>query len=428
MMLLKMLTTPTAGTPVYYAGWHYYHTNEPHPSLTMFHFPNDIWYPMKISRDNGTNAFPCDLNGTFNSNGLFWQWNLAAGENYVDESSAGAPLFNGAHEIVGQLYLPGSSYFYTCGGGTPPYMIGGRFSKSWLGGGSSSTRLYDYLYPGWTPPATSDISCPGFWNGGSTELTRYGEQINEENIYSSGSFPFISTFNFYNYGPIVTGSGGPGNGGYANEWRPYILMIDYNGSPVYTNEAYPIYLKLNVNLVSQKYVHIKPCSFITAGVKFHAYIDCSQPYFMNNNSGGTIFDYNYLTTNFSTYSGLINYPPRDSTLCNYLPTFLNNNNVKKFESLSQLPQSYNIAESLDAIPNPTDASIKIKYAVSQPSFCNITVSNNLGEVLSTVVDSPNIKTGSYSVDFDTSKLPAGTYFITMRTLNNTITKQIVVIH
>ncbi|MCX6155604.1 MAG: T9SS type A sorting domain-containing protein [Candidatus Kapabacteria bacterium] len=431
-MLLELNTPFSVGDDIYFAGWAFHDPiTEAAPIVSMLHVPSiQVNQPMRLFVDDQTALSILSEDDPSPSWGnIFWQVNpnKYAG---IDVGSKGAAFFNVVdskdHKVIGQACdILGSGGVY-CN----KYAIGGKLSYSWEGGGTDETSLHHWLDNPWT---NGNISCDGYFLG-SNELTHYGEQINEEYI-DNGAGSTSSNFDIFHYGKIKIGSGGSGQ--INTNWEPYILMINKNttnSSPTYINDGYPT-LQMNVEMHSRTLIHIRPCSFITAGVNFHAYIGgCSGNSFNNvPNSPPRINTYPAVSTNYpndfhpNIYAQNIYY-------CNGIYSGLEVNtpdesNVNfRIDAIKKVGLPNIFPDALDAIPNPSDASVKIKYAISQPSYCNITISNELGEMISTVVDSPNIKTGGYSLDFDTSKLPAGTYFITMRTLNNTITKQIVVIH
>lgn len=65
------------------------------------------------------------------------EWNLGTTEG----GSSGSPLFDANHRVIGQLHGGGAA----CGNDLSDWY--GRFSRSWTGGGTSSTRLSNWLDP-----------------------------------------------------------------------------------------------------------------------------------------------------------------------------------------------------------------------------------------------------------------------------------------
>jgi hypothetical protein len=70
----------------------------------------------------------------------------------TEPGSSGSPLFDGAHRVIGQLH----GGFAACGNDDSDWY--GRFSVSWTGGGTSSTRLSDWLDPDGTGALVLDTA------------------------------------------------------------------------------------------------------------------------------------------------------------------------------------------------------------------------------------------------------------------------------
>ncbi len=75
------------------------------------------------------------------------QWTLGV----TEPGSSGSPLFDPQHRIVGQLYGGPSSCTASAANKFDYY---GKFHVSWTGGGSSATRLQDWLDPNGSNPTT----------------------------------------------------------------------------------------------------------------------------------------------------------------------------------------------------------------------------------------------------------------------------------
>ncbi|UCF33085.1 MAG: hypothetical protein JSV78_12205 [Phycisphaerales bacterium] len=78
-------------------------------------------------------------------------WDLGT----TEPVSSGSPLFDPNHHAVGQLHGGDAA----CGNDEPDWY--GRFSVSWTGGGTSSSRLSDWLDPGGTGLMSIDTLVPG---------------------------------------------------------------------------------------------------------------------------------------------------------------------------------------------------------------------------------------------------------------------------
>lgn len=150
--LVELNTVPPANSGIHYAGWS--RSTTPATGGVAIHHPRgDV---MKISSYT-TPLVRADypiIGGGDPPGDLQWvvQWN----QGVTEPGSSGSPLFDQNHRVVGQL-----------GGG--PSACGapvlqdayGRFDNSWTGGGTSSTRLSDWLDPtgaGYTQTTTTNIS------------------------------------------------------------------------------------------------------------------------------------------------------------------------------------------------------------------------------------------------------------------------------
>lgn len=131
--LLEM-DDPPDGTPdVRFNGWSR-STTAPAGAATIHH-PNNLPAEIAVDEDNLT------ASGTGS-----WAWRAAIYEDGATfNGSSGANLFNGTGRVVGQLH--GGNTNSTCVANFSINDDFGRFDKSWTGGGTSSTRLKDWLDP-----------------------------------------------------------------------------------------------------------------------------------------------------------------------------------------------------------------------------------------------------------------------------------------
>ena len=126
-------TVPASYTP-YFNGWSA--INIPATSAIAIHHPSgDI---KKISE-----AANATISATYNSADCWktGQWTTAC----TEPGSSGSPLFDQNKRIVGQLFGGPSSCTASAANMNDYY---GKFSSSWLGGGTSSTQLMVWLDPG----------------------------------------------------------------------------------------------------------------------------------------------------------------------------------------------------------------------------------------------------------------------------------------
>jgi len=78
--------------------------------------------------------------------------------------------------------------------------------------------------------------------------------------------------------------------------------------------------------------------------------------------------------------------------------------------------------TLNNYPNPFNPSTKINFTVSGPGNVKLTVYNMLGQKVADLLDEFNDK-GSYTINFDASKLASGLYVYTLQAGNKTISNK-----
>lgn len=135
---LTLLTSaPDPSWGIFYNGWD--RTNFAATQLTGIHHPSgDV---KKISRDESDAVSSTFGNGSPNTHWRVPSWD----QGVTEPGSSGSPLFNQEHRIIGQLHGGASS----CG--ASPSNLNDDYGKifiSWTGGGTSSSRLSDWLDPG----------------------------------------------------------------------------------------------------------------------------------------------------------------------------------------------------------------------------------------------------------------------------------------
>jgi len=78
-------------------------------------------------------------------------------------------------------------------------------------------------------------------------------------------------------------------------------------------------------------------------------------------------------------------------------------------------------------PNPLNNKTTIKFQLHESDNVKLKVYNYMGECIATLFDKTANAGQVYKIEFDTKKLSAGTYFITLKTGNRQVTKKMVVI-
>ena len=135
-LLAELNSAPNPNWGIYYNGWD--RSGVVATQLTGIHHPaGDI---KKISRDNSS-----AVESTWSGTPLNYHWRVPSWDEGVTEGgSSGSPLFDENHRTIGQLHGGGS------GCGVAPSQMWddyGKFSISWDGEGSNSTRLSNWLDP-----------------------------------------------------------------------------------------------------------------------------------------------------------------------------------------------------------------------------------------------------------------------------------------
>ena len=157
-MLLDLIENPTMNPniSVYYLGWD--RTSSSATSGVCIHHPNGAQKKISITTNVITN-YPYMIpwaNGILSPGSTHWKVDFTNGT--VEDGSSGSPILNQNRHVIGQLH----------GGyrGCPPNIISyyGRLDVSWNGGGTSTTRLKDWLDPQNTGAITVDGKCGSIVN------------------------------------------------------------------------------------------------------------------------------------------------------------------------------------------------------------------------------------------------------------------------
>lgn len=152
---------------VSYAGWDA--TGATGTSAIAIHHPNTdekrISFEDQATTTTSYLADPVPGDGT---HVRVTDWDLGT----TEPGSSGSPLFNQSHRIIGQLH----GGFASCSSQTSDWY--GKFSVSWNGGGTSSTRLKNWLDPDSTGTLLADtVSLDTLCSDAGTielEKTRFG--------------------------------------------------------------------------------------------------------------------------------------------------------------------------------------------------------------------------------------------------------------
>lgn len=147
--LVELNSVPDASWNVAYAGWDR-GTQDP-TSATAIHHPSTDEKSISFEYDALTTT--TYLQTAVPGDGTHLRvadWDVGTTEG----GSSGSPLFNQNHHVVGQLH----GGYAACGNNLADWY--GRFSRSWTGGGTSATRLSNWLDPLNTGVQTLDLLAP----------------------------------------------------------------------------------------------------------------------------------------------------------------------------------------------------------------------------------------------------------------------------
>ena len=97
--------------------------------------------------------------------------------------------------------------------------------------------------------------------------------------------------------------------------------------------------------------------------------------------------------------------------------------VKSESSLNQKPHSYQLYQNY---PNPFNPTTMIRFAVPHESHVVLNIYNILGQKVTSLVNR-EMKTGTYNINFDASRLSSGVYFYTISAGNFNATKKMLLL-
>jgi hypothetical protein len=178
--LVQMNTSPPPSTCITAAGWS--RVTSGITQVTSLHHPvGDV---MKIARDN--QAPVQEVSNVSGLGGNVSCWRIELDQGLLQRGSSGAPYFDQNHRIIAQ-------HAFGLNGNAPPLCdrlvkSGGRFDLSWTGGGTSSTRLSDWLDPYNTGAMTADARVSGLSISVPSLICSYSTQLQ-----STGGVSWLSS-------------------------------------------------------------------------------------------------------------------------------------------------------------------------------------------------------------------------------------------
>lgn len=141
--LVQMNATPPCTFNPYYSGWS--RSTTPATSAACIHHPDGDVKKISLSSQAAVSA-------TYSS-ATCWQIFWTVGSTCTEPGSSGSPVYDQNHRIIGQLYGGPSSCGAAAASMNDYY---GQVAASWAGGGTSATRLSDWLDPLGTAPQFID--------------------------------------------------------------------------------------------------------------------------------------------------------------------------------------------------------------------------------------------------------------------------------
>ena len=155
MTLLELDSPVSANVNAFWSGWNRSGANA--SSAVAIHHPQG--HEKRISFENQATTVTSYGGSTVPGDGTHVRvadWDLGV----TEPGSSGSPLFDQNARIIGQLHGGGSA----CGNNLPDWY--GRLYTSWTGGGTSATRLSNWLDPGNTGAVTlNGITQPSVGDG-----------------------------------------------------------------------------------------------------------------------------------------------------------------------------------------------------------------------------------------------------------------------
>lgn len=188
--LLQLDDQPPINSGITYLGWSRSSTAAT-SSVCISHPYGDV---MKIATDNSGPSVG-NIQGYSNTG-----WRNLYDDGAVEPGSSGSPMLDQNRRAVGQLYSNTQPTTTPCNTQTGGSNFG-RFDISWDGGGTSSTRLKDWLDPNNVSPTTLNTFDP---------LNQYvivgADVVCTSEGYSLSSLPSNVTFNSWSISPGTSAS------------------------------------------------------------------------------------------------------------------------------------------------------------------------------------------------------------------------------
>lgn len=348
--LLELFSQPPSGFGVLYAGWE--RSSVAPPSAVGIHHPSgDV---MKISVENN---YPISSDYDPDPISPNSHWKVIWDNGTTEGGSSGSPLFNNNRRIIGQLHGGWASCSNPSGA---DYY--GRFDVSWTGGGTSSTRLSNWLDPD---------------NTGLTTVNPTSSTIYLINRTLTGNHKFAALKHLYIEGDVFTS--GP--------------LCQPSNVPFTAEPGSDVTIKAKTIGIQQG-THFKLGSKVTISASNS--IDCSDEIV-----SGDFVD------------AFCNAQISKSNNINFQHDSLKQNNVNNKDEI------INFSEKIILFPNPSSDKFEVKISNNSLKCTEIIIYNVIGKTIKRIPFNNN------SITIDISSLEKGMYFVNILTEKGCFTKKFI---
>jgi len=370
MLLLELNNNFNINDKIFYSGWAYVDpSQEQAPKVSCLHHVN-IGFPMKFSKDE---------HYATSYQTYYWKITPELGQNEIIGASAGAPFYNEYHFVTG---IEWGDEYYDCNLGKTSYNWGGKFSESWIGGGTDASSLHHWLAPNWN---SGDLSMEG--QGYPVYIWGRDLDMDDNAVPVCDINTGMRCKKFFNIDDLYIGGGC-----HNNKTLPfYASLLAYDSTEWRSGSKTEPDVPFNLEFTSPKRIIIKPCTKINWGVHLVVQISCSNDEISDSDN------WNDYCNNCSLNVDCNMPPPRYSS-------------AEKSENASSQKLQNTLYQNK---PNPFSESTDIAYYLSEAGPVKITVFNSLGVQVAELVNLNQQKPGRYTVTFKYNTLEPGVYFYTM---------------
>ena len=211
--LLMLSETPPLSYNVYFNGWS--NINSAASSSVGIHHPSADIKKISYEEDQATSA-------TWPDTPTDSHWSVRFDDGTVEHGSSGSPLIDQNHRVVGQLHGD-PNYNSNIPYCDQRYGWYGKFSMSWNYGGSSATRLKDWLDPDNTGATVlngkeggmltaGELPASAIWSGSNTLTGNITLPANVTLTLASGMTLNLNTHSIISTGGTIVDNGATING------------------------------------------------------------------------------------------------------------------------------------------------------------------------------------------------------------------------